>query len=350
MTGLSGAEAELLGALRRFETKITVSAMGAGADLLRRAASRDVKIAYYLAGVSSTVTWLGGPKITFHVKYKDTDVRESDVYVVSSGEEVDNLLCRYIGDYKTRLVLFAGKGVDVEAEYHRFSETKSTFYANFVGVRRTRGKSSLTDMPYYDFLFDYRIGKVKLTMMENEVDAEVERIARQLFLPGMSDVTKAFLAHNYLAHTVTYTLREDASSLETSYMQSAYGALIRKKCVCQGYAEAFKRLMDVAGVPCDVVRGQIRSSAVYHAWNMIRLHDGAENYHIDVTWDSDGERVSYTYFGLSDAALTGERTWNRAVYARCDSDTKLLPVVRREIMRFKSGLIANGADPAILGY
>lgn len=350
MTGaLTRAEAELLGALRRFETSISVPITGMG-DPIRKVAARDVKIAYYLSGISSSITVLGLPKRTYRVRYSNTDVSESDVYVVSSGEEVQSLLGRYIGNYKTRLVIFAGGGVNMDAEYRRFSEKDAPFYANYVGARITRGQSSLVAMPYYDYLFDYRIGKVKLAMMENEVDAEVERIARQLFLPGMSDATKAFLAHNYLAHTVVYTLRENVSSLEKSYMQSAYGALIRKKCVCQGYAEAFKRLLDCAGVPCDVVCGQIKGHTDHHAWNIIKLRDGAENYHVDVTWDSAGERVEYDYFGLTDAALERERTWNRAYNVRCATDRKLLPEVRREIMHFKPKLIAAGADPAILGY
>lgn len=343
-------EIELLKALQRFETKITIEAMGASSNLLNNAIAQNVKITYYLAGISASMTYFGEPKLVFNVQYKNTDVSQSDIYVVSTSEEVRSVLCQYIGNYKTRLILFAKPDVNVESEYRRFSIVNAPFYSNYVGARISRGQSSAAPMPFYDFCFDYRIGKIKLAMMENETNAEIERIAKQLFIPGMSNETKALLAHNYLAHTIDYTLKKDASSLDKSYMQSAYGALIKKKCVCQGYAEAFKRLMDFAQIPCDIVCGQTKGATTYHAWNIIKLNNARDNYHIDVTWDSAGERVSYTFFGLKDSDFVGERTWNREYNARCDSSKNLLLEARRGIMRFKSQLITNGVSPQILGY
>ena len=304
-------ETELLKALQRFETKIMIDAIGANTNILNNVIAQNIKIVYYLAEISASMTYSGGPKILFKVKYQNEDVSQNDIYVVSRAEEVHSILCQYIGNYKTRLILFAKPGVDIDSEYQKFSIVSAPFYSNYVGASIAKGQCSATPIPFYDFYFDYRIGKVKLAMMENETNAEISRIAKQIFLPGMSDETKAFLAHNYLAHTIDYTLKEDASSLEKSYMQSAYGALIKKKCVCQGYAEAFKRLMDYAGIPCDIVCGQTKGSTTYHAWNILKLNDDHDNYHIDVTWDSAGERVSYTYFGLKDSDFVGERTWNK---------------------------------------
>ena len=343
-------EAELLKALQRFETQITIDAMGASSNILNNAIAQNVKIAYYLAGLSATMTYFDEPKLVFNVQYKNTDVPQSDIYVVSNGAEVNSILCQYIGNYKTRLVLFAKPGVNIDSEYQKFSVTNAPFYSNYVGARIGKGQSSVAPMPFYDFYFDYRIGKVKLAMMENETNAEIARISEQLFLPGMGNETKAFLAHNFLAHTIDYTLIEDANSLEKSYMQSAYGALIKKKCVCQGYAEAFKRLMDYAGIQCDIVCGQTKGSTTYHAWNILKLNEERENYHIDVTWDSSGERVSYTYFGLKDSDFAGERTWNKEFNAKCNSNKNLLLEARRGIMRFKFQLIANGVSTQILGY
>jgi transglutaminase/protease-like cytokinesis protein 3 len=185
--------------------------------------------------------------------------------------------------------------------------------------------------------------------MENETDREVERIAKLLFLPGMDDATKAFLAHNYLADSIDYTLIENATDLETSYMQSAYGALIKKKCVCQGYAEAFKRIMDFEGIPCDIVCGKTKDSTTYHAWNILKLNNERDNYHIDVTWDSSDERVSYKYFGLKDSDFIGQRTWSREYNATCNSSKNLLALARWGVMRFKTKLLANGVSPRILG-
>lgn len=343
-------ETELLKALQRFETRIIIDAMDVSPNILSDAIAQNVKIAYYLAGISASIAYLDEPKIILNVQYKNMDVSQNDIYVVSTGEEVHSVLCQYIGNYKTRLVLFAKTGVNIDFEYQRFSVVSAPFYSNYLGTSIKKCQSSVINMSVYDFYFDYRIGKVKLAMMENETDAEIARISKQLFLPGMSNETKAFLAHNYLAHTIDYTLIEDANSLEKSYMQSAYGALIKKKCVCQGYAEAFKRLMDYAGILCDIVCGQTKGSTTYHAWNILKLNEERENYHIDVTWDSSGERVSYTYFGLKDSDFAGERTWNKEFNAKCNSSKNLLLEARLGIMRFKSQLIANGVSTQILGY
>lgn len=342
-------ELELLHGLQRFERRIVIGA--ADPDVLTRALARDPKIAYYLHSVSSSVSYsFGGVQYTFDVQYHNTEVPIGELYVVSDGTELQSVLCQSIGNYKQRLVLFAKAGLDVNAEYDKFSVVSAPFYPNYTGASYTTGRLSVAPLPYWEFNFQYRIGRVKLKMMENEMDAAVKRIAGQMFLPGMSAETKALLAHNYLAYTIRYTLKENASNLETSYLQSAYGALILKKCVCQGYAEAFKRLMDFGGVPCDIVCGQTDGSDTYHAWNILKLNGARENYHVDVTWDSTGDRGSYTYFGLRDSDFFGKRTWNREFNVPCNSPKSLLVEGRRGILRFKSQLIANGVSTAMLGY
>ncbi len=341
--------ASLLDSLNRFETYIETDLRDPSADI-NNVVAVNPKIIYYLAGLSTSMSYNNGPKLAYRVQYRNTDVSQSDIYVVSSNMEVHSLLCQYIGNYKTRVVIFAKPGVNVEAEYNRFHVVNAAFYSNFVGAQISKSQSSLSSMTFYDFFFDYRIGKVKLQMMRNETDAEIARLSKQLFLPGMNAETKAFLAHNYLAYTIDYTLIENASSLEKSYMQSAYGALIKKKCVCQGYAEAFKQLMDIAGIPCDIVCGQTKGSDTYHAWNIIKLNGEADNYHIDVTWDSTGGRVSHKYFGLKDSDFLGERTWNKEFNVKCNSSKNLLLEARRGIMRFKPQLIKNGVNMSLLGF
>lgn len=66
-----------------------------------------------------------------------------------------------------------------------------------------------------------------------------------------------------------------------------YGALIQNKCVCEGYAEAFKFLLDKLDIPCVIIYGEgINESGEgeAHAWNYVKMED--DNwYAIDATWD-----------------------------------------------------------------
>ena len=342
------SETELLNALWGFEPTVTVD--GSCADAAERVIARNPKLAFYVAEISSQRAFVNGVRITYRFRYVNTEVPPSDVHVVSTPREVNALFCQYADSVKPRLVLFAGAGTDVVGEWRRFVAVNAPYYANFLGAEVVRGQSCLTPLAYYDFHFQYRMGRVKLAMMENETRKEVERIAGQLFLSGMSDATKAFLAHNYLAHTIEYTRIPDPTDLEAGYMQSAYGGLIRKKCVCQGYAEAFKRLMNHEGIPCDMICGQIAGSSTHHAWNILRLNGGRDCYHVDVTWDSTESRVSCRYFGLSDGDLAVERRWNRELYPRCAAAVDLLTEARRGLPRFMPRLAANGVGLRVLGF
>ena len=62
---------------------------------------------------------------------------------------------------------------------------------------------------------------------------------------------------------------------------TAYGALIRKKAVCEGYAKAFTLLARRAGIPCVYVTGT--TYGIAHAWNMVKV--GGKYRYIDTTWD-----------------------------------------------------------------
>lgn len=96
--------------------------------------------------------------------------------------------------------------------------------------------------------------------------------------------------HDYLCETVTYT--SDVPS-----RQNAYGALIDKKCVCQGYAEALKLICDYYKIPCICVTGVgvTQSGSGAHMWNAVQMDDGLW-YLIDATWDDQVTRTYYDYF------------------------------------------------------
>ncbi len=87
--------------------------------------------------------------------------------------------------------------------------------------------------------------------------------------------------HDYLVENLEYD-----STLAKDNIYNIYGALINKSTVCEGYARAFKYLMDDLGIPCLIACGTaINSSGQMenHAWNYVQLNENW--YAIDVTWD-----------------------------------------------------------------
>ena len=101
------------------------------------------------------------------------------------------------------------------------------------------------------------------------------------------------IVHDYLVDTIEYD-----TSISQPNIYNAYGALINRLCVCEGYARAFKYIMDDMNIPCVLVIGKATNSkgeTENHAWNYVNVK-GAW-YAIDTTWDDpvvlNGGKATY---------------------------------------------------------
>ena len=123
----------------------------------------------------------------------------------------------------------------------------------------------------------------------------------------MSELEKAIALHEYLVVNCEYDKENlDAGTIpDTSY--SAYGVLVNRIAVCNGYALAYKYLLNQVGIECYMVT----SDSMNHAWNMVVL-DG-KYYQVDVTWDDPTwdliGRACHTYMFCSDTAFSGHSDW-----------------------------------------
>jgi hypothetical protein len=127
------------------------------------------------------------------------------------------------------------------------------------------------------------------------------------------DYECALAVHDWLVRNIAYATGMD----EGSQANGVTGALVGRKTMCQGYAEAFELLMRCitsADVRMVVGEGRSENSAdwIDHAWNIANL--GGEWYQIDATFDdpvnSSSNRVSHIYFGRSDAGLAADHRWS----------------------------------------
>lgn len=128
-------------------------------------------------------------------------------------------------------------------------------------------------------------------------DSEVNRVLA-LTNGCVSDLEKAIVLHDYLAVNCEYDYDNLRANTLPADSYSAYGVLVNRIAVCQGYALAYKYLLNLSGIECHMVT----SDAMEHAWNLIKL-DG-EYYQVDVTWDDPVRdivgRVSHTFMFCSD--------------------------------------------------
>ena len=97
------------------------------------------------------------------------------------------------------------------------------------------------------------------------------------------------MVHDYLINNVEYD-----STLAKDNIYNIYGALVNKQSVCEGYAKAFKYLLDEMQIPCVMVIGQATNSkgeTENHAWNYVQLN--GTWYAIDCTWDDPVSSTGY---------------------------------------------------------
>lgn len=117
----------------------------------------------------------------------------------------------------------------------------------------------------------------------NQIQLQIEDIKHWVLekIGNSSTEKKIRFIHDYLIENLNY---DQTLSKENIY--NLYGALINKECVCEGYAKAFKYLLDEAGVDNTIVIGigtNTNGETENHAWNYVAI-DG-KWYAVDVTWD-----------------------------------------------------------------
>ncbi len=92
---------------------------------------------------------------------------------------------------------------------------------------------------------------------------------------------KAKAVHDWLVRNVSYNYDALENGLE-KYGRTpwnAYGALVAKTCVCQGYTLAYMDILQRLGIPCVA----LTNSGANHAWNAVNVDSSW--YIVDVTWD-----------------------------------------------------------------
>ena len=175
------------------------------------------------------------------------------------------------------------------------------------------GSSSLeitSDGEYYYFPMPFSISYYNTAAQEAQVPAKVDSVLQSLALDGKSDYEKVVAVHDWLRDNTTYD-QESLSIMGSVVQYTAYSALIRGKAVCQGYSNAFYRMMLQAGVDCRIVTGKLDS--VNHAWNIVKLGD--KYYIVDVTNDHDHNRFLKGLNDLEDLELVLDSSFTQGEFA-----------------------------------
>lgn len=144
----------------------------------------------------------------------------------------------------------------------------------------------------------YRVGTVSLTVELREHCDNVDYMQTELTafltgcdLEGSNDYETLRNINRSLCDRITYEIDRHSAT--------AYGALVERKCVCEGYAHAFQLLCQKYGITCVCVfgTGVTGDGSEGHMWNAVKL--GEKWYAVDTTWNDTTESNEYFLVGRS---------------------------------------------------
>ena len=176
-----------------------------------------------------------------------------------------------------------------------------------------------------------------LTDKDLEVFNEASRVYSLYVESCETEYEKVVAAHDYIVKNCVYNTEAIEQDTLVDDDFHAYGVFVKGSAVCEGYAKAFKLLMDIAGIDCIMVSGNVGENHIPHAWNMIKLENAW--YHVDVTYDDpnpETTEIVYLYLNVSDSIIEKDHSWNKNVTPEATSD-------KYEYIK-NNGTLVNRAD------
>lgn len=223
------------------------------------------------------------------------------------------------GNYKVELgnsfsnILNNENGQDELSKYYQSAieaytyDNTDVFYLSpnklYLNIEKTTQSKNTTYNVYINngdennYLIDEFSSKNQVESALQQMEQIRENLVEQKTGNDYDDIK---MVHDYIVDNTEYD-----TSISQPNIYNAYGCLVNKVAVCEGYARAFKYIMDGMQIPCVLVIGEgtnTNGQIENHAWNYVEVNGSW--YAIDCTWDDPvtegGRKVSksakYKYF------------------------------------------------------
>lgn len=128
---------------------------------------------------------------------------------------------------------------------------------------------------YFDITI--KLGYYSTANEEKQVDKEINSIVTSIRKKSWSDYQILKYVHDEICRRTAYDYDALEDPEEHYHAFAAYGALLGREVVCQGYALAFYRICRELGYDVRLAYSDD------HAWNIVILDGKA--YYVDCTWD-----------------------------------------------------------------
>lgn len=183
--------------------------------------------------------------------------------------------------------------------------TTTSKFLSMMGKSQVEYQVSISCGEQENYYADNINSKEQIDQYQQQLEQEVNNILAKV--KGKTNYEKLFLIHEYLVDNLEYD-----QELDNEHIYNIYGALVNKECVCEGYAKAFKYLINKSGIECIIVIGKAKNSSgktENHAWNYVKLENTW--YAVDCTWDDPiiigngklDSKYKYRYFLLGGSEI-----------------------------------------------
>lgn len=136
----------------------------------------------------------------------------------------------------------------------------------------------------------------RLRECKKALDDKADAILAGMPPTADTDYAKSLYLHDYVATHTRYEFSVNASGRKTQDDQTAYGALVMEKAICNGFANAYALLLRRAGIPAWIITGFTGGDG--HTW-VLQWMDG-DCVYTDPTWDNSWTfPTNHSFFALS---------------------------------------------------
>lgn len=249
-------------------------------------------------------------KIFYSKLYENKENLKTGTYKIDFGNAFQTLLSQENGDKKLKEHYQSAIEALIYENPDIFYLDVTKMYINIEKITKITGTKYnvyIDNGSDYSYLTDGFYTKEDVERYETQIEQAKNAILAKV--QGQNEYQKIKTIHNYLIDSIEY--QED---LTQSNIYDIYGALVKRRCVCEGYAKTFQYLMNEIGIENTIVIGtgtNSRNQTENHAWNYLKLN--GQWYAVDVTWDdpiitgggSLTNKSRYKYF------LKGANTMNQ---------------------------------------
>lgn len=225
---------------------------------------------------------------------------------LSDGQKaLYNTISKAINDMKEGLIeLGSCSDEDIALAFNAVrTDHPEYFWIPISYITKIDGNSRFIAFDYKDdkYSVSYTCSREERNSMQAALNAKISKIRSEVFKNKMGIYELELALHDWICNNVTYVTTGEL-------VNTAYGALVNGKALCEGYSRAMQILCYEFKIPCTLVCGKATDPKTKktesHMWNVIQLDK--EWYNVDATWDDDDDHgISlHNYFNVTDKQIS----------------------------------------------